>query len=237
LQLYWLLLSLLAMCGARQLRLSGALSGVVIDQSNAVVPDAAVEIKDAAKGTTQSAKTDSEGVYQFSFLRPSRYTLKVMHPGFQEERRSVTIQVGPPATVNVTLQVAKTSSEITVTDEAPIIQAETADSSTTMNQKQVSEVPNPGNDLTYIAQTAPGAVMNTDGGFGAKFSILGMPGFSYAFTVDGVSITNNYINNVRGGPLGLTLGANQTEEATVVTSTYSGQFGGAAGGNINYVTK
>ena len=64
-----------------------------------------------------------------------------------------------------------------------------------------------------------------------------MPGFSYAFTVDGVSITNNYMNGVRGGPLGLTLGANQTEEATIVTSTYSGQFGGGAGGNINYVTK
>jgi hypothetical protein len=43
--------------------------------------------------------------------------------------------------------------------------------------------------------------------------------------------------NSRGGPLGLTLGANQTEEATVITSTYSGQFGGAAGGNVNYVTK
>ena len=79
--------------------------------------------------------------------------------------------------------------------------------------------------------------MNTDGGWGSKFSILGMPGFSYAFTVDGVSITNNYMNGVRGGPLGLTLGANQTEEATIVTSTYSGQFGGGAGGNINYVTK
>jgi hypothetical protein len=219
---------------------SGALAGVVIDQTNAVVPDVAVEVKDLAKGTTQSAKTDSEGVYQFSFLRPSRYTLKVMHPGFQEERRSVTIQVGPPATVNVTLQVARTSSEITVTDDAPIIQAETADVSVTMNQEQVSEVPNPGNDLTYIAQTAPGAVMNTDNGsagYLSKFSILGMPGFSYALTVDGISITNNYINSVRGGPLGLTLGANQTEEATVVTSTYSGQFGGAAGGNINYVTK
>ena len=139
---------------------SGALSGVVIDQTNAVVPDAAVEIKDAAKGTTQSAKTDNEGVYQFSFLRPGTYTLKVMHSGFQEERRSVTIQVGPPATVNVMLQVVKTSSEITVTDEAPIIQAETADVPVTMNHKQVSEVPNPGNDLTYIAQTAPGAVMN-----------------------------------------------------------------------------
>ena len=216
---------------------SGGLSGVVIDQTNAVVPDAVIEIQDIAKGTVQSAKTDGEGVYQFFFLRPGRYRLKVTHAGFEEEQKSVTIQVGPPATVNVSLQVAKASSEITVSDEAPLIQAETADVSVTMNQKQVSEVPNPGNDLTYIVQTTPGAVMNTDFGWGAKFSLLGMPAFSNAFTVDGMSITDNYINTVRGGPLGLTLGANQTEEATVVISAYSGQFGGAAGGNINYVTK
>src|SRR5437879_810488 len=173
---------------------SGGLAEVVIDETTDVVPDAAVEIKDVAKGTTQSGKTDKEGVYQFPFLRPGTYTLRVRHPGFQEERRSVTVQVGPPATVNITLPIAKASSEITVTDEAPIIQAETADVSVTMNQKQVSEVPNPGNDLTYIAQTTPGAVMNTDGGWNAKFSILGMPGFSYAFTVEGVSITNNDVN-------------------------------------------
>ena len=70
--------------------------------------------------------------------------------------------------------------------------------------------------------------MNTDNGFGSKFSILGMPGFSYAFTVDGVSITENTLNIVRGGPLGLTLGTNQVQEATVVTTGYSGQFGKAA---------
>ena len=216
---------------------SGALSGVVIDPTNAVVPDATVQIKDITEGRTQSAKSDGEGVYQFSFLRPGRYTLNVTHAGFQEERESVTIQVGPPATVNVTLLVAKASSEIKVSDEAPIIRAETADASTNVTHQQVSEVPNPGNDLTYIAQTTPGSVMNTDNGFGSKFSILGMPGFSYAFTVDGVSITENTLNIVRGGPLGLTLGANQVQEATVVTSGYSGQFGNAAGGNVNYVTK
>ena len=219
---------------------SGALSGVVIDRTNAVVPGADVSITDLAKGTIDSTRTNGEGVYQFSFVRPGTYRLSVTHSGFQAERRSVAIQVGPPATVNVTLQIANASSEITVTGEAPVIQAETPDISVTMNQKQVSQVPNPGNDLTYIAQTAPGVVMNTDlgaAGYLAKFSILGMPGYSYAFTVDGVSITDNYLNAVRGGPLGLTLGANQTEEATVVTSTYSGQFGGAAGGNINYVTK
>src|SRR5580765_632446 len=154
---------------------SGALSGVVIDGTHAVIPDAVVKITDLAKGTTDSSKTNDEGVYQFSFLRPGTYTLTATHPGFQEERRSITVQVGSSVTVNITLQVAKSSSEITVTDEAPIIQAETGDVSTTMNQRQISEVPNPGNDLTYIVQTAPGVVMNTDLSNGSHFSILGMP--------------------------------------------------------------
>lgn len=217
---------------------SGALTGIVVDQSGAVVPDARVEITDVAKGTTDSATTDRIGAYQFSFLRPGKYLLKVEHAGFREEQRAVAIQVGPTVTVNITLQVATSRNEILVSDDAPIIVAENADVSITINQKQISEVPNPGNDLTYIAQTAPGTVMNTDGGgWMAKFSILGMPGTSYVFTVDGLSITENTLNLVRGGPLGLTLGTNQIQEATVVTSAYSGQLGNAAGGNINYVSK
>jgi hypothetical protein len=217
---------------------SGALAGVVSDQSHAVVADAQVQIKDAAKGRTQSTKTDNEGVYRFFFLLPGRYTLSVTHAGFGEENRVLTVQLGPPVSVNVTLEIANATSEIKVTDQASVIQAENADVSATISQKQISEVPNPGNDLTYIAQTTPGAVMNTDGGgWMAKFSILGMPGTSYAFTVDGLSITENTLNLVRGGSLGLTLGTNQIQEVTIVTSAYSGQFGNAAGGNINYVSK
>src|SRR5205085_6022994 len=53
---------------------SGALSGVVIDKTNAVVPDASVEISDITKGTTDLTKTNGEGVYQFSFLRPAGTT-------------------------------------------------------------------------------------------------------------------------------------------------------------------
>ncbi len=216
---------------------SGALSGVIVDPSGAVVAAAVVEISDVAKGNLETAKSNDLGAYQFSFLRPGQYTLKVEHPGFQQERRSVSIQVGPTVTVNITLRVAAASSEMSVTAEAPLIQADNADVAATITQKQISEIPNPGNDLTYIAQTTPGAVMNTDGGSMSKFSILGMPGFSYDFRVDGMSITENTLNVVRGGPLGLTLGANQIQEATVVTSACSGQFGDAAGGNINYASK
>ena len=215
---------------------SGALTGVVTDQTNAVVRDAEIEIKDSARGITQSAKTNGEGEYQFPFLRPGTYTLTATHPGFQEARRSITVQVGSSVTVNIALQVANARSEIVVSDEAPIIQAETADVSNTMNQKQVSEVPNPGNDLTYIVQTAPGVVMNTDLSSNSHFSILGMPAYSYLLTTDGMS-NNGAGNETISGALGLLLGQNQIQEATVVSTGYSGQFGGAAGGSINYLTK
>ncbi len=211
---------------------SGALAGVVTDQSGAVVPDADVEINDNAKGTTQSSKTGREGAYQFSFLAPGRYTLKVSHSGFRDEKRTVDVLLGPAVSVNVTVAIAEASSEIEVTDETPLIQAENGDASATMNQKQISEVPNPGNDLTYIVQTTPGVVMNTDvpNSTGMNFSILGMPSTSYLYSIDGV-------DNPPTGVLGLMLGQNQIQEATVVSTGYSGQFGNAAGGNINYITK
>jgi Carboxypeptidase regulatory-like domain len=229
-----------AVCASQKLdaqtTTSGALAGIVTDQSGAVVPDSNVEIKDNAKGTTQSSKTDHEGVYQFFFLAPGRYTLTVRHVGFREVKRTVNVLVGPAISVNVALAIAEAHSEMKVTDEAPLLHAENGDVSDTIGQTQISELPNPGNDLTYIAQIAPGAVMNTDlTGFGS-FSLLGMPSTSNRYTVDGLDITFG-TGLPMTGALGLFLGQNQLQEATVVSTGYEGQFGGAAGGNINYVTK
>jgi hypothetical protein len=82
---------------------SGGLTGVVTDPSYAVVPDAGVEIRDTAKGTVQSTKTERDGVYRFFFLTPSRYTLTVTHDGFRKLSQTVSVLLGPPGTVNVTL--------------------------------------------------------------------------------------------------------------------------------------
>ena len=207
---------------------SGALVGVVTDPSNAVVPNANVEIKDNSRSTHQSTKTDREGVYRFFFVAPERYTLTVSHDGFRTESRVVNVLLGPPVSVNVILQVAKTTTTVTVTTEAPLIQAENGDVSATMDQKQISEVPNPGNDLTYIVQTTPGVVTNTDLQGSANFSILGMPGTSYLYTMDGMNDNDNGMNYSLAGTLFLLLGQNQIQESTVVSTGYSGQFGGAA---------
>lgn len=237
--LLYALLLLCFLCGgiSAQTTSSGGLAGVVTDTSSSIVPGANVEIRSSAKGTTQSVRTDREGAYRFFFLAPGSYILTVAHDGFRQTSQTVNVLLGSPATLNVTLEIAKEDTTVKVMGEAPLIQAENGDVSATVNQQLISEVPNPGNDLTYLVQTAPGVVMNTERTGGGNFSILGMPGTSYMYTMDGMNETDSLSNFNLAGSLGLLLGQNQIQEGTVVSTGYSGQFGGAAGGNINYVTK
>ena len=219
---------------------SGGLTGVVSDPSHAVVPDAVVVLRDNTKGTIQTVKTDGDGVYRFFFLPPGRSRLNVSHEGFREASQEVNVLLGPPGTRNITLEVAGGTATVKVTDEMPLLQAENGDVSTTMNLLQVSQVPNPGNDLTYIAQTAPGAIMNTDSigvGYLGNVSILGMPGTSNLFNINGMNNNNTLWNTNNSGALGMMLGQNEVQEATIVSNGYSAQFGGAAGASINYLTK
>src|SRR5713226_816847 len=119
-QLVLSLLAVLTICSPSELTAqtttSGALAGVVTDQTGAVVTGAAVLLNDVGKGYRQSTATDRDGVYRFFFLAPGRYTLSLTHPGFREEKRTVSVQMGSPISVNVTLQIAKASTEITVLD-------------------------------------------------------------------------------------------------------------------------
>ena len=236
------LLCLLLISGpsTAQTTTSGGLTGVVTDPSGAVIVGATIEIKNNSKGTTQSTNTDRQGSYRFFFLAPARYTLTASHGGFRTESRALTVLLGPPVSVNVTLQLATAEAKVSVVADAPLVHAENGDVSATMSQRQISEVPNPGNDLTYIVQTVPGVIMNTDmNGSGnlSNFSILGMPGNSYLYSVDGMNVTESDNGLPMTGSLGVLLGQNQIQEATVVTTGYAGQFGSVAGGNINYVTK
>ena len=216
---------------------SGGLTGVVTDASGAVIPNADVLLRSDSKGTLQSTKTDREGAYHLFFLAPGRYTLRVASTGFRIEIQQTDVLLGPPASLNVTLDIANERSVVKVTGDAPLINAENGDFSTTANHMEISEVPNPGNDLTYIFQTAPGVVMDTDIQGQANFSSLGMPGTSVLFTLNGTNNNDNGYNYNNVGSLNLFLGQNQVQEATMVSIGYSGQFGGTAGASVNYITK
>lgn len=216
---------------------SGGLNGVVTDPSGAVIPDANVELLDNAKGLIQTTKTNSSGEYLFSFVAPGNYALTVTRPGFRTISQTLDVPLGPPTTLNVSLAIAGRQDIVTVTDQALRFDAENGDTSFTMGRQQVEQTPNPGNDLTYVAQTAPGAIMNTDTLSGGNFSILGMPGTSNMITLNGMSYTGMANGLNATGATNLILGLNAVQEVTVVSNGYSGRFGTLAGAEVNYVTK
>jgi hypothetical protein len=215
---------------------SGDIVGAVSDPSGAVLPHVQVTLKSDEKGNTQVQSTNDHGSYRFSLLAPGTYTVRVAAPGFQQATKSTVVTIGQATTLNVVLTLGQATSTVDVTTTAPLLQTENADVSTSFSQTQISQVPNPGNDLSYIAQTAPGVIQNTQGGNG-NFSAYGLPATSNLFTLNGQNENDPFLNLNNSGATNLLLGNNDVEEATVVTNGYSGGYGTLAGANVNYVTK
>src|SRR5258708_10863805 len=161
---------LLAPLAIAQTITSGDIAGAVTDPSGAVLSDAKVALKNMGTGAMQNATTNGQGAYRFSFLEPGRYQLMINATGFQESRRTVEVQVGQTVTANVQVALASATQTIEVTEAAAPVQTENGDITTNFSTLQVAEMPNPGNDVTYIAQTAPGVLQNTGGGYGDRKS-------------------------------------------------------------------
>jgi hypothetical protein len=219
-----------------QSTVNGTISGTVMDSSGAVLPGVSVSLKSVDKGFTQESKTNAQGGYQFPLLEPGTYSLTMAAAGFKTTTATTTVSVGATALVNAKLEVGAQGTTVEVSGESPLLQTETSDVSTTFNARSISEVPNPGNDLTFVAQTAAGSVMNTGMGLG-NFSSFGVSATSNLFTLDGMYDNDPFLNVNNSGATNLTLGNNEVQEATVVTNGYSGQYGGFAGANVNYITK
>jgi len=213
---------------------SGGAAGVVSDPSGAVVPNAKVTITNNDTKEEHSATTNAQGSYRFSFLPPGGYTLAASATGFQPQTLKIQVSVGDTANGNMALLLSTATTTVEVT--APLTQVENGDVSTTFGEQAISLVPNPGNDLSAIPQTSPGAVMNTQSGFG-NFSTFGLPATSNLFTIDGQNDNDPFLNLNNSGATNLLLGANEVQEATVTNNGYSGQYGQLAGAQVNYVTK
>jgi hypothetical protein len=215
---------------------TGEISGTVSDPSGAVVPNVPVTLKSVEKGFTQSATTNSQGAYRFSLLAPGNYTISATASGFKTTTVTQPVSVGAVAITNITMELGTTGTTVEVSGEAPLLQADSSEISTTMNTLAVQSLPNPGNDLSFIAQTAPGSMMNTEMGYG-NFSSFGISATSNLFTMNGMYDNDPFLNLNNSGATNLLLGNNEIQEASVTSNGYSGEFGGFAGATVNYVTK
>jgi len=123
----------------------------------AVNGDAKVTLENTATSFRQTAEASAEGVFHFDYVPPGDYAVTVTANGFSSWRQGIVVTVGQSTTVNAQLKVGSAETTVTVSSETAPIQTENGDITTSYNEAQIKFTPNPGGDLTYVAQTAPGA--------------------------------------------------------------------------------
>ena len=218
---------------------SGDISGTLTDPTGAVIPNAKVTVSNTATGDTKTVTTSASGTYRISLLQPGQYRVSATAAGFTTTQNEVTVAVGTIASDDIKLSVGQGTTTVEVSAAPPTVNTENADITTTFTAEQVQSLPNPGNDLTFVAQTAPGSVMNTGtsaGGYG-NFSSFGISGLSNMFTLDGGYENDPFLNLNNTGASNLTLGNNEVDTVTIVAPAYSSQFGGLGGAQVNEITQ
>ena len=239
-----LLMALLAMA---QGETTSAILGLVSDPTGAGIPGATVTLTSIENGLKRSVKTDDSGRFSFSQLKPGVYSVKAEADRFAaQQNNSVSAGLGQKQTVDFKLNIASASESILVQEQAPLINPENANTSTTLNSRAIENLPNPGGDMTYPLQFAAGALINTAGsgndfvggtnGYG-NVQFNGLPSLSNGYIVDGLE-TNDPLTNLNSGlSTNLVLGLNSIAEVTVNTVSYSVDQGRYGASQVNYVTK
>jgi len=220
-----------------QSNVSGDLAGTVTDPTGNAVSGAQVTARNEDTGATKVVVTNGVGTYRVALLTPGKYTVTVSAIGFEKSATTALVSNGQVNTQDVQLAVGSNSTTVEVTgSEVPVLDTQDANITTTFDMQQVQSLPNPGNDLTFVAQTAPGAVMNTQGGYG-NFSIFGLPATSNTFTVNGGYENDPFLNLNNSGATNLLLGNNDVGSVTVVSNAYGAQYGGLGGSQVNEISR
>ena len=232
---------------------TATLSGTVMDQTGAAVPDAQVEITNSDTNVGLTTTTNKGGLYVFSTLKPGRYRIVVTKAGFKQVLLTdVILNVQDVVSHNFSLQVGAVSESISISADAPLINADSAAVRTVVDQRLVSELPLNGRSFQTLFELTPGVVI-APANFSeqGQFSVNGQRTDANYFTVDGVSgnvgAPNGFgFGQFAGGALPAMTGAGGTnglvsteavQEFAIQTSSYAPEFGRTPGAQISVVTR
>ena len=223
---------------------TGRIAGLVTDTSEAVIPGATVKVKNMKTGEERSAVTNAQGFYTIAQLSPSTYIVSGTGAGLgPQEYRDINLSVGQERTVNITLQPASISAEVTVSSgELTVIDTSSAAVGANVNAREVGTLPLNGRQLSQLYLLAPGAQTAGGGSFdNIRFS--GRANQENAIRFDGIeasSIIDASPGNLNGEiSTGFRL-QNSLEtvaEFRVDSSNYPAEFGTGTAGQISVVSK
>jgi hypothetical protein len=218
---------------------TGSIRGTVLDQANAVVPDAIVKAKNQNTGVESAAfKSSGDGVYNIPNLQPGTYTLTVESPNFKRGvYTDIEVRLGQDATIDVTLQPGGATESVTVTASAEtVIQKETAQVSSNFESRQVQDLPSnvAGGGIDTLALLVPGVTPGFGGNSnGTTLSVNGNRSRSNNFNIDGQD--NNDLSV--GGPAFFVGNQDVVQDFQIITNNFSAQYGRNQGAIVNILTK
>lgn len=219
---------------------SAQLNGTLRDVSGGTIAKATVTLRDTDTNRSYSTVSNGDGLYVFASVPPGRYELAMEAPGFAKSTQTgIVLTVGQTATLDVTLRVAGGTEKVVVTTETPVIEPTKTEISQVIETQQINSLPINGRLFTDFALLTPG-VATSRTSLGTTFtdfetsqiSFGGQRSFSNSVAVDGADFVSTISGVQRSTPP-----QESVQEFRVVNNTFGAEYGRAAGGIVNIVTK
>src|ERR1700750_1154771 len=223
--------------GHAQSATDGAIGGTVVDAAGLPVPHATVLIRSNTTNAEQITAADDSRFFRAVHLPASAFTVRISAPGFQSyQSKEVIVQVGLLTDISPQLTVGSTSETVEVTSEAPTLNTVSPDFANVIPQRTLQDLPVSNYRWSAYAALTPGVVVDSSG-FGL-LSFRGQSTLMNNITIDGADDNQAYFSEERGRTrAGYSTAKSSIQEFQVNTSNYSSEFGRAAGGVVNSVTK
>jgi hypothetical protein len=215
---------------------TATIGGLVTDPSGAAVPGADVMVRNVGTNNARNLKSNEAGLYEAVSLQPGDYDVKVAKPGFATlTRTGITVAVGQRAVVDLGMKISASAESVTVDAGLAVVETDKTDVSTVVNLKDMSNLPMSGRRWDSFALSTPGT--SNDGGFGL-LSFRGMSGLYNNNMIDGMDNNQAFFSEAKGRTrLSFAYSIDAIQEFQVGNSAFSAQYGRAAGGVVNAVTK
>jgi outer membrane receptor protein involved in Fe transport len=237
-----LLVCLLAVSSSAQQSATATISGIITDQTGAVIAGAQITATQKATRVQRETTTNDEGRYALTNLPPGEYEMEIKATGFTSKvfQKPVVLQVGQSSMLDATLAVGSTTATVTLDkgslDNIPLIDTLSSKVDSVVNEREIASLPLNGRNFLELALLVPGnspapnfdpTKTNT-----VVISSAGQLGRGGNVTVDGMD--NN--DDVVGGPL-QNISQEAVQEFQIATNRFSAELGRSGSSVINIITK